>query len=100
MARSRRWTLCQGCRQEPNDRPTEATEIPTPGVAMGKIALSKEAAAGNDGTRNAPTTDVDLFRFEAKAGDQWIVETKAARSGSPLDRRSKFWTLLVNLCRV
>ena len=33
--------------------------------------------------------DADLFRFDAKAGDQWIIETKAARSGSPLDTQDR-----------
>jgi hypothetical protein len=33
------------------------------------------------------TADADLFRFKAKAGDQWIIETKAARAGSPLDTK-------------
>jgi WD40 repeat protein len=63
---------------EPNDRPEDANTISTPGLASGKIAGS---------LRSAAERDEDLFRFEAQAGDQWIIETKAARSGSPLDSK-------------
>jgi dipeptidyl aminopeptidase/acylaminoacyl peptidase len=62
---------------EPNDEPEQATSITTPGVATGRIFAAEQA----DGR------DEDLFRFEAKAGDQWIIETKAARAGSPLDTK-------------
>src|SRR4030095_6323949 len=31
--------------------------------------------------------DVDLFRFDARAQQRWIVETDAARGGSPIDTR-------------
>ena len=64
-------------RLEPNDGPEKATEIATPGVATGSIFA--------DGRRLL--TDADLFRFTAKAGDQWIVETKAGRDKSPLDSK-------------
>ncbi len=58
---------------EPNDQPAQATPLVTPGVATGAIGSASD--------------DADLFRFEAKAGEQWIIETKAARSGSPLDSK-------------
>ena len=32
-------------------------------------------------------SEVDLFRWTAKAGEQWVVETNAARSKSPLDTK-------------
>jgi WD40 repeat protein len=63
---------------EPNDAPQQATPLSVPGVATGKISLD-----GDSHNRE----DADLFRFDAKAGDQWIIETKAARSGSPLDSK-------------
>lgn len=81
---------------EPNDEPGQATPLAVPGVATGKVAgtlrVSTDSAqnrsAENNGTRSVPTIpDTDLFRFDAKAGDQWIIETKAARSGSPLDSK-------------
>jgi WD40 repeat protein len=67
----------KAAEREPNDEPAKATEIATPGVATGRIF-----AAGGEAAR-----DQDLFRFTAKAGDQWIVETKAARDKSPLDSK-------------
>jgi hypothetical protein len=60
---------------EPNDQPHEATPIPVPGIASGRLHAA---------TRSA---DADLFRFDAKAGDQWIVETRAAQNKSPADTK-------------
>jgi hypothetical protein len=62
---------------EPNDTPDLATSLAVPGIATGRIF-----ANGRDVQQ-----DADLFRIEAKAGDQWIIETNAARSGSPLDTK-------------
>lgn len=61
---------------EPNDAPTQATAVTWPARVAGKI----QAAAGTP-------RDVDLFRFEAKQGEQWIFETNAARKNSPLDSK-------------
>ncbi len=59
---------------EPNGEPGQATALSAPGKAAG--------------TLHAPgTADADLFRFAAKAGEQWIIETKAARAGSPADTK-------------
>ncbi len=63
---------------EPNDAPEQTTPLTVPGIATGKLSL--EGASHK-------REDADLFRFDAKAGDQWIIETKAARSGSPLDTK-------------
>ena len=63
--------------REPNDEPTKATPIPTPGYVVGRI-LASEKQTG---------PDVDLFRFESKKGQSWIIETEAARRGSPLDTK-------------
>ena len=57
---------------EPNDVPEKATPIAVPGSVNGRIA-----AAG----------DADLFRFEAKAGQTWIIETEGQRRQSPIDTR-------------
>src|SRR5207237_6235024 len=74
---------------EPNDEPEQATAIPTPGVATGTIHTPSPGDL-----RSPPSpkgrgifADADLYRFNAKAGDQWIIETKAARAGSPLDTK-------------
>ena len=65
---------------EPNDQPETAALIGTPGTATGKIL-------GTDPPSAPSARDVDLYRFAAAAGDQWIIETNAARSGSPLDTK-------------
>jgi hypothetical protein len=60
---------------EPNDTPVQATALAAPGVATGTIFSSER------------TSDVDLYRFTAKANEQWILEINAARSGSKLDSK-------------
>lgn len=67
----------EGCGSGADDSTRGGRAIATPGVASGRIF----AAA------NSQTRDHDLFRFQAKAGDQWVVETKAARDKSPLDSK-------------
>ena len=62
---------------EPNDEPAQATAIASPGRASGLIHV----------THSGQMYDEDLYRFDAKAGDQWIIETNAARAGSPLDTK-------------
>ncbi len=62
---------------EPNDQPAQATTLPAPGVAGGRITASSNDAA----------TDVDLYRFESRKGQTWIVEVEAARRKSPLDSK-------------
>ncbi len=57
---------------EPNDRPDEAQKIAVPGAASGRI--------GREG-------DADLYRFEAKRGATWLIETQAAQRGSPVDTK-------------
>jgi len=59
---------------EPNDTPEKATPVKAPGTVSGRIFAG-----------NSSQSDVDLFRFESKAGQTWIIETEAARRGSPLD---------------
>ncbi|HZM05572.1 MAG TPA: c-type cytochrome domain-containing protein [Candidatus Saccharimonadales bacterium] len=61
---------------EPNDTPGEATPIPVPSTVSGRIFAEGKAAP-----------DVDLYRFEAKAGQKLIIETDAARRGSPIDTK-------------
>jgi hypothetical protein len=70
-------TLPKIAEIEPNDEPAQAAAIGTPGLATGRIF----AAEGGE------ARDEDLFRFDAKVGDEWIIETKAARAGSPLDTK-------------
>ena len=60
--------------KEPNNIPAEATAITLPAVLTGMIH-------GEQGI------DSDLFRFQAKAGEEWVLETNAARSKSPIDTK-------------
>lgn len=57
---------------EPNDQPDHATEVSAPATVGGRIGSP---------------ADVDLFRFSSKAGQEWIIETDAARRGSPIDTK-------------
>jgi len=57
---------------EPNDTLASAAVLPAPAAFNARIDHPGDA---------------DLFRFEAKAGEPWILETDAARRGSPVDTR-------------
>ncbi len=59
---------------EPNNTPAEATPLAVPLTVGGRIDKGGPGEADND-----------YFRFESKAGQTWIVETDAARRGSPVD---------------
>ena len=59
---------------EPNNDPNQADRFMLPARVTGTI----------DGTV-AGRSDSDLFRFAAKAGEQWVFEINAARSQSKLD---------------
>jgi len=58
--------------QEPNDQPGQAMPIAVGGAVNGRI--------------DHPG-DVDLYRFDARAGRNYVVETLASRRGSPVDTR-------------
>jgi hypothetical protein len=62
---------------EPNDSPAQAMKIPVPAVVDGRIWP----------TSKSTPTDVDLYEIEAKAGRTLVVETDAARRGSPIDTK-------------
>jgi hypothetical protein len=61
---------------EPNDTAEQATRIPLPAIVNGRVRTTKDHAA-----------DADLFRFNAKAGQTLVIETDAARRGSPADTK-------------
>jgi WD40 repeat protein len=61
---------------EPNDAPAAAKLTVTPAFVAGRIAPAAGAA-----------NDVDLIRFASKKGQTWIIETEAARRGSPVDTK-------------
>lgn len=62
---------------EPNNSPDEANWIKIPGAVNGRIAPMEKGATGDD----------DLFQFTAKAGQVLVIETDAARRGSPIDTK-------------
>lgn len=74
---------------EPNDTPETATSIRIPGAVNGRIwnQAPPPSRAPRKGETPPPAADVDRFRFEAKAGQPWIIETMAARRGSPIDTK-------------
>lgn len=61
---------------EPNETVAQATPLTAPAVAQGVLQ-----------PRDGLASDVDLYRFDAKRGDVWILETNAGRRGSPADTR-------------
>lgn len=62
---------------EPNNQPQQAMSVTVPAEIQGVIEDAGE---------------VDLFRWQAKAGEQWVLETNAARSKSPLDTKIEVLT--------
>lgn len=62
---------------EPNDTSATAGMMTIPGSIHGRLQPSAKSAL----------PDADHFRFDAKAGEHWIVETLASRRGSPLDTK-------------
>jgi WD40 repeat protein len=69
--------MSQGQDTEPNDNPDQATSITAPARISGVIHP----------TREGQTKDVDLYKFAAKARQQWMIEINAARQKSPLDSK-------------
>lgn len=63
--------LVETVEVEPNDKPDQAHVLELPATVTGVIQGDVESA--------------DMFRFSSKAGQQWIVETRAGRDKSPLD---------------
>ena len=61
---------------EPNNQFEQATVLSTPGTAKGELR-----------SVNAVEADVDFYRFTAKAGDCFVIETRAERDGSLADTR-------------
>jgi WD40 repeat protein len=69
----------EATEKEPNNVPAKATPITLPAKITGTI-------------HDASGVDQDLFRFQAKAGEQWILEINAGRSKSPLDSKVEVLT--------
>lgn len=57
------------------------------GPAGARVNSSTVPGDSTAAPADAAQSDVDLFRFDAKAGQTWIIETQAAQRGSPVDTR-------------
>lgn len=68
---------------EPNNAPNQAAKVNLPAKLSGVIFSKTDGDAAASGAE----PDVDLYRFEAKSGQTWVFEVKAARDKSPLDSR-------------
>ncbi len=68
--------LAESKEAEPNDTIEAASTMTVPGVASGVLS-----------TERPGQQDVDLYRFEAKAGQTWVIETKAIGEKEPADTR-------------
>ena len=62
---------------EPNDTLQKATLITPPVSINGRLFNPKDQT----------TADADLVAFEAKQGEEWMIETRASQSMSPADTR-------------
>jgi hypothetical protein len=58
--------------REPNNSPGEAMPLEVPLTVSGRISGER---------------DEDWFRFNAKQGESWVLETVAAQTGSPADTK-------------
>lgn len=61
---------------EPNDDIGSATSLQVPAIAKGALHASQ-----------GPSADADVYRFSAKAGEKWVVETRAEADKSPADTK-------------
>src|SRR5262249_3227453 len=61
---------------EPNDSAAHPMDLALPVRVTGVLSLGKDGLV-----------DADFYRFHAKAGQTWILETEAGRKNSPADTR-------------
>lgn len=60
---------------EPNDTTQQAMKVVAPGAVNGRI------------WNQTASSDSDVYKFEAKKGQRWIIETMAVQRSSPADTR-------------
>lgn len=74
---------------EPNNTPSEAATIEVPCSVNGTISAitSFKATETRRLQTSAGDSDQDLYRFNSREGQIWIIETAAARHGSPVDTK-------------
>jgi len=76
--------------QEPNDDLAKATVITVPGVVNAALRRTNFQVRSTSVPQNelgSSFYDVDQFTFEAKKGQEWVIETLAAMAGSPADTK-------------
>lgn len=66
--------VAQVSETEPNNEPKQATRVMLPGSVAGVLNPAK-----------GQSQDADFYRFSAKKGETWIIETDAFQSKSPAD---------------
>ena len=70
-------TLPEVLEQEPNDMPATAQLVTAPVSINGRILVDGKPEAA----------DTDIYAFEAKAGEEWMIETEAQQANAPTDTR-------------
>jgi len=75
---------------EPNDEPAQATKLPM--IAADKVVnvcgrIYSKPIANAAVSADSSTHDTDLYRFNARKGQSYILETMASRRGSPIDTK-------------
>ena len=75
--------------REPNDLLPDAMKIILPASIAGRVwnRTTSSPSVSEPGARGLEIPDADLFQFEAKAGQSWIIETAAAQRGTPTDTK-------------
>lgn len=68
--------------QEPNDLVDAAQAIALPAAVNGRLHVERDPEAA----------DIDCFRFDAKAGQTWIIETAAQKHKAPTDTKVEVLT--------
>jgi len=70
-------TFSEVLEVEPNDKVKTATVLTVPTTVNGRFEVQN----------NRDSTDADLYKFTSRKGQEWILETDAARRGSPADTK-------------
>jgi WD40 repeat protein len=73
---------------EPNDVPAQAQPLTLPAQVAGVFnPVPSPPSAGERVRERGSSDDADLYRFDAKQGQVWLLETNAARMKSPADTK-------------
>ncbi|MFZ4767516.1 MAG: WD40 repeat domain-containing protein, partial [Roseimicrobium sp.] len=70
-------TMSESIEREPNDSPATAQPLSLPASVNGRLYVDE----------NADASDADLYALDLTKGQQVVLETRAAMSGSPADTK-------------